>query len=300
MKTTAFVTLTFLVAFNGNCQHIEGPQAAYQAAMQSSAAENAYRQQQAYQAAQKAAAQAKIQQIYSKDPWRVINGTTNRSGGDGWHEFQGRVTEILPGGIVMKGKFGPVLTVEPQTEDSLHLVKTTEANGTVQRTARNTATVSSEVQDTSLQSKLIYGDDIFYVEGFPYPSTVGQGFQELMAMDGAYFSYTNEQRLVTIPRLIYGTPCVKVFSPEEIAAAKNVVDAKKKAIDDRVLKSNQAAADRGDAYGLLRMGERYRDGDGVEKNLVKARQYLELGAAAGSPTAADDLKHLDPQSLSVK
>jgi TPR repeat protein len=40
------------------------------------------------------------------------------------------------------------------------------------------------------------------------------------------------------------------------------------------------------------MGERYRDGDGVPKDLAKAKDYLTRAAAAGSPTAADELKAL--------
>ena len=50
---------------------------------------------------------------------------------------------------------------------------------------------------------------------------------------------------------------------------------------------------KGDVSGLLRMGERYRDGDGVEKNAAKARDYFTKAAAAGSPTAADELSKLD-------
>ena len=74
--------------------------------------------------------------------------------------------------------------------------------------------------------------------------------------------------------------------------AKEKEDAKKQAVKDTVLKSNQDAADRGDAYGLLRMGERYRNGEGVPKDLTKARDYLTKAAAAGSPSADTDLKNL--------
>lgn len=55
---------------------------------------------------------------------------------------------------------------------------------------------------------------------------------------------------------------------------------------------NQAAADRGDAYGLLRMGERYRDGDGVARDPRKAREYLAKAAAAGNSQAAAALQSL--------
>ena len=72
---------------------------------------------------------------------------------------------------------------------------------------------------------------------------------------------------------------------EKKAAAKKTAQAK-------LLKSFQDLADKGDAYGLLRMGESYRDGEGVPKDLAKARDYLTKAAAAGSPTAADELKNL--------
>jgi hypothetical protein len=61
---------------------------------------------------------------------------------------------------------------------------------------------------------------------------------------------------------------------------------------NRAIKFNQDAADKGDAYGLMRMGERNRDGDGVPKDLAKAKDYLTKAAAAGSPDAADELKQL--------
>ena len=41
------------------------------------------------------------------------------------------------------------------------------------------------------------------------------------------------------------------------------------------------------------MGERYRDGDGVPKDLDKAREYLTKAIAAGSPTAANALSKLN-------
>jgi hypothetical protein len=80
---------------------------------------------------------------------------------------------------------------------------------------------------------------------------------------------------------------------EQKQAVQNAKDQKLKAVQDKVLKSNQDMADKGDAYGLLRMGERYRDGDGVPKDLNKARDYLTKTTAAGSPTAADELSKLN-------
>ena len=46
-------------------------------------------------------------------------------------------------------------------------------------------------------------------------------------------------------------------------------DLKKETAKNKALKFNQDAAAKDDPYGLLRMGERYRDGNGVPKDLTK-------------------------------
>lgn len=71
--------------------------------------------------------------------------------------------------------------------------------------------------------------------------------------------------------------------------AADIATAKQQAINQKALKWNQEQADKGDSYGLFRMGERYRDGDGVEKNFSKAREYLERAVSAGSPAAKVEL-----------
>lgn len=77
-----------------------------------------------------------------------------------------------------------------------------------------------------------------------------------------------------------------------VAKAQAIAQQKTNA-NTAALKSNQEAAAKGDAYGLLRMGERYLKGDGVEKDLAKARQYLQRAAENGSATAKDELSKLD-------
>ncbi len=87
---------------------------------------------------------------------------------------------------------------------------------------------------------------------------------------------------------------------EEITAAKGTTAAANKVktaeAKAKALEWNQEQADKGDAIGLLRMGERYRDGEGVEKDLNKSHDYLTKAAAAGSPTAADELSKLNQVS----
>jgi TPR repeat protein len=40
------------------------------------------------------------------------------------------------------------------------------------------------------------------------------------------------------------------------------------------------------------MGERYRDGDGVPKDLAKAKEYFSKAVAAGSSDATNELAQL--------
>lgn len=75
---------------------------------------------------------------------------------------------------------------------------------------------------------------------------------------------------------------------EKAAAKQAKIDATKAAS----VKWNQEQADNGDSYGLQRMGERYRDGDGVPIDLSKAREYLAKAATAGSIAAMDALEKL--------
>jgi hypothetical protein len=89
-------------------------------------------------------------------------------------------------------------------------------------------------------------------------------------------------------------------TPEEIKAAQDAVQAraiadKKSAMQGQInaVRYNQELAAKGDGYGLLRMAERYRDGDGVEKDLTKAKEYFNKAIAAGSTTAAEELKKLN-------
>jgi len=114
-------------------------------------------------------------------------------------------------------------------------------------------------------------------------------------------TYSPDGREVTHTKREYdcGTPMTKavcIVSTNTLGQLKKMAQLKKAKASDaknRVLKANQDAADKGDEYGLLRMGERYRDGDGVEKDLAKAKEYLQKAADAGSPTAKDELSNLN-------
>lgn len=137
----------------------------------------------------------------------------------------------------------------------------------------------------------------FYVTNFPSGADgqiVGRESQYLTCYVAKYAgTATLFYGSTTLRCLDYGRIYVpKPPTPKEVAAAKAKVAEAKRAGAEKALAANQAAADKGDAYGLLRMGERYRDGEGVEKDLTKAKDYLGRAAVAGSPSATEALKQL--------
>jgi TPR repeat protein len=232
---------------------------------------NALLSQAAY--VQAAARQAALQRIYSRDPWRRINGTTNRAGGPGWVQFQGRPLEKTAGGVLFMGKWGVIGGIS----------------------AHGTNGFAGAVSNAAP----VYGDDTFFVKNFPYVATSQQGYEEMLAFNSGNYDYTNSVRqVVTFHGLDYGTPVRKIWSPQELAAQQEKADASKQAAADKALKFNQAQADAGDAYGLLRMGERYMNGEGVEKDLDKARDYLTKAVQAGSAEAQSKLKELNAMAES--
>ena len=134
------------------------------------------------------------------------------------------------------------------------------------------------------------------VKNYPGEAVLGQSIYPLALRVGTY-----DMNGSPIALYDFGKPYVP--TPEQIAAAraaqeKAKADAKAKAAAQkadgaaRALQANQDAAAKGDSFGLMRMGERYRDGDGVEKDLGKAREFLQKAADAGSPTAKEELSSL--------
>lgn len=63
------------------------------------------------------------------------------------------------------------------------------------------------------------------------------------------------------------------------------------------VKYDQDSSDQGDAFGQLRMGERYLDGEGVPEDETKAMELLAKSAAQGDNVAALTLDQLEPSIL---
>ena len=88
---------------------------------------------------------------------------------------------------------------------------------------------------------------------------------------------------------------VMVTPPSTMKKLNPTDQARIEAMDEAQTKAlawDQSQAEQGDAYGQLRMGERYRDGDGVAKDLVLARSWLSKSAYQGNSHAIKALSEL--------
>ena len=138
----------------------------------------------------------------------------------------------------------------------------------------------------------------FFIVNFPYDAAEGDVFGSpnyvyLVKPAGIYTYSTAAGSTRTIRKYDYGIPCgPPVKTPEEIAREAKENAKRAAAGAAAALKSNQEQCAAGDAYGQLRMAERYRDGDGVETNLIKAKVLFELSANQDNADAAKELAAL--------
>lgn len=237
--------------------------------------------------------------LIPKDPWRLVSGTKKyvKSFRSGFVKYDGLVLQTTTNGILVEGNCGNVGT-------------------------------------NFFVENFPYGDS--YTEGDRLPArkpyvALPDGFFTYINIDGSIQSIPklNYEKPCSPPRNAHVIEtAAQHFTPDEqqeIGRAKRELEQKraeaksaaaqfrrfsqqveaekeaaiqaKNAPALRALKYNQTLADKGDPYGLLRMGERYRDGDGVPKNLAKAREYLEKAVKAGDPTAASELAALGHSSI---
>lgn len=125
-----------------------------------------------------------------------------------------------------------------------------------------------------------------------YVGTYNYGSETIELYDcGAILSPAEERELSA--KLRGQVAAAQKAAQEKVDAARRIAAENQKLAAEAALKSDQAEAEKGDAYGLLRMGERYRDGDGVEKDSAKAEEYLTKAAKAGSPAAVRALAELN-------
>ncbi len=182
------------------------------------------------------------------DPWRIMNDKTNYAKGGDWCQFEGRVVQVFPSGIELRGWFG---------EPLLYMLQTDVPN------------------------------ELFFLTNYPRPVTVGQLLSRsdrLVALKAGTTPAGN------LPNLDYCTVWAPAQTDEQkakAAQAKNDAGAK-------VLAFHQELADKGDPYGEYKMGMHYLNGEGVPKDLEKARDMFSKASAQGNKDAATELSNLPP------
>jgi len=195
------------------------------------------------------------------DPWRFIEKKKVEAKGAGWVKFFGEVVYVAPDGIVLHGGYEGFL---------------------------------GEFYVDNFPKRLAEGDHIWEDDSFT------------AKIDGTYQYHSALSGLRTLHRLSYGmvwtpelaaalAPAPRVASPEEVAAAKKAAAKKKADGEAKALKHHQDLATKGDAYGLWQMGKRYAYGDGVDKDLEKARALFKRAVEAGQEEAKADLAAITPQ-----
>jgi hypothetical protein len=256
-------------------------------------ADQLYQQQQAWTTLMHVVCSNKLSEIYSKDVWRNIGGTTNSARGDGWYVFQGMRQEAQPGGVIFSGAYSDTLRVGCKMANLPPGLTASQIIGNF--FPGSDITVNYITYKPNYVAYVDYGlaqgrgAEEFFVANFPYPSA-----QDLMAHFEGFYTYTNSSGYpITIKKFNYGVCCEKLWTPEELAVAREHSEAQKNVAATGALKFEQSQADKGDSYWLFHLGERYRDGNGVPKDLDKARDYFERAKKAGNSNADDELKKLN-------
>ena len=261
-----------------------------------------------------------------KDPWRLLDGQIHNAKELSWVQFTGKVLEVRPNGLLVHGDFGPPLEAGFGERDyfvdnfpnqtypmadgeritsTMHFVAHLDEKSSVYQFTNTTIDLR-----VNTVRRLDYGK----IVATP-PPDLAQRWNSIVIAGDSNQQITkqlndNDKEQTALESQIaqlnsdfykeretiftnYAAKIKAVPNPYEQQAQqiKDIQTANQKKTQDRALKYNQDQADKGDPIGLLRMGERYRDGEGVEKDLAKARDYLTKATAAGSPTAADELKN---------
>jgi TPR repeat protein len=123
----------------------------------------------------------------------------------------------------------------------------------------------------------------FYLSGYPRHTAVGQ----LLSRNDRLMAYKSGQKN-EMANLEYGV----VYVPQLTEEQKEHAAQAKTTTESKVLAWHEELAKNGDAYGEYKMGMRYLNGDGVDKDPAQARDLLNKSAAQGNQDAKDALAKL--------
>jgi hypothetical protein len=224
------------------------------------------------QKAREARAPAQVPAVYRTVEGKVYDVSHNAL----WKHFAGECLAILSDGIILQEM--KTNRVQKIARGSLN---DAQSHGAYSGPA--TSYVASETREPSKRIFLRnYSSSLW--------PTTGKWI-EGVAMQTGVFQHGNE----TLEQWDYGvdyTPQPRTLTPEEVAAAKTEADRKKAERDAAILKFELENSEKGSDLYQYRVGLRYLNGNGVPKDLAKARDYLSKAAAQGNKEAAAELAKL--------
>ena len=270
------------------------------------------------------AKQAVIQQrlaALAKEPWRVVAGVTNSIYGRGWFHFSGRVEKVCPEGVLVDGFIAsldsenevanlnlannsvaraPGLALPNQTLKYQQFVVTNfpevvaagdEINFLSYRMAKEAGTVVLTLRQDSITTRLDTTTTRQDNSTNNQDSITKRRNSTAAHQDSVI---TRQDRMTTrqdsLHRYDYGEVCPP---PPAWLAAMAARSAKaKESTAAAILKLEQEKAAEGSDLYQYRLGRRYEAGNGVEKDLGKARELFQKAADQGNEDAVAALRSL--------
>lgn len=196
----------------------------------------------------------------------------------------------------------PAATTEGATVDMYHysnadelelqaaLLDVNVAQGEYRDLASKYSVISFKALDSGSDGcRIEIGEKDYYLHG--YKASSDRYYSDVTVKDSDDYTYStvnNSSR--TIPSYtVCSSGELQILASKRIQVAQAQLKysklVKNKSIkigNERALKANIESAENGEAYGLRRMAERYRKGDGVEKDLKKAEELLKKAEEAGN------------------
>ena len=200
-----------------------------------------------------------------QDLYRVVQGKIVPRNSRDW--------TIIHDAIEVTGYMGGALRCTTFTES------TVDNGGTVR-------SLGAPMHIQNLQTKRIY-KDTFILTNYP-----GAGRFQKGDVINRHIAVMRLGGLGTMALYDYGvdyTPPARQLTPAESAAAQAEAAKRNANMDAIKLKFEEEQAENGRDLYQYRMGMRYLKGDGVEKDLTKASEYLRKSAAQGNQDAAKAL-----------
>jgi hypothetical protein len=221
-----------------------------------------------------------------------------KSPNSGFTRFGGQILSTTTNGILLDGNFGDTETnyfVENFPWKSYrYSVDDNLVNTTNFYVALPSGTFTYIAIDGSIRCvpKLNYGNPCSRPQN---ADTIEVAAQKLTPDEEQVIKSAKDQAIQKSNQAVAATTALQAFI-QKLEDEENTKIQARNVPQNMALKYDQEQAAKSDPYGLLRMGERCRDGDGIPRDLTKARDYLTKAANAGSPTAADELKKLSEPS----